>query len=79
MPPGAPEDGRLNLSGRHIVISGALWAFAFVSLEAVQFVFFGNVFQRIDSFLFAAIVFGVTTIAFVRSLMTFSIARAVTL
>lgn len=46
-------------------VIGILWAAAFVSLEAIQFVFFGNVFQRIDSFLFGALVFGVTVTAFV--------------
>lgn len=44
---------------------GVIWAFAFVALEAVQFVFFGNVFQRIDSFLFGALVMGITVAVFV--------------
>ena len=44
---------------------GISWALAFVVLEAVQFVFFGNVFQRIDSFLFGALVFGITVLGFV--------------
>ncbi|MEM1299767.1 MAG: hypothetical protein AAGH68_10850 [Pseudomonadota bacterium] len=46
-------------------VIGILWALVFVSLEAVQFVFFGNVFQRIDSFLFGALVFVITVAAFV--------------
>lgn len=50
--------------GRPVTI-GVIWAFAFVSLEAVQFVFFGNVFQRIDSFLFGALVFAITVVVFV--------------
>ena len=44
---------------------GVIWALAFVLLEAVQFVFFGNVFQRISSFQFGFYVFAITTLAFV--------------
>ena len=44
---------------------GLLWALAFVVLESIQFVFFGNVFQRISSVLFGALVLGITTVAFV--------------
>ena len=46
-------------------IIGVLWCFAFVSLEAVQYVFFGGVFQRISSFLFGFLAFGTTTLAIV--------------
>ena len=53
------------MHARHLVTFGVLWALAFVGLESLQFVFFGNVFQRIDSFLFGALVFGVTTFVFV--------------
>lgn len=44
---------------------GLVWAFAFVLLEAIQFVFFGNVFQRVSSVLFGALVLGTTVAAFV--------------
>ena len=44
---------------------GIAWALAFVLLESVQFVFFGSVFQRLDSFLFGALVFSVVVTAFV--------------
>jgi drug/metabolite transporter (DMT)-like permease len=46
-------------------IAGIFWCLAFVGLEAVQFVFFGGVFQRISSFLFGFLVFGVSTIAII--------------
>lgn len=46
-------------------IAGLFWALAFVVLESVQFVFFGNVFQRISTVAFGAIVLGITTLAFV--------------
>lgn len=45
--------------------AGVVWALAFVLIESIQFVFFGNVFQRMSSFQFGFIVFAVTTIAFV--------------
>ena len=44
---------------------GICWALSFVVLESVQFVFFGAVFQRLDSFLFGALVFAVVVTAFV--------------
>lgn len=44
---------------------GVIWALAFVILEAVQYVFFGGVFQRMSSFLFGFLVFAITTVAFV--------------
>ena len=45
--------------------TGVIWALGFVILEAIQFVFFGNVFQRISSFQFGFFVFALTTVAFV--------------
>lgn len=44
---------------------GVIWGVAFVVLESIQFVFFGNVFQRVSSALFGCLVFGITTIAIV--------------
>jgi len=44
-------------------ILGVIWCLAFVSLEAVQYVFFGGVFQRLGSFLFGFLAFGTTTLA----------------
>lgn len=44
---------------------GIAWSLAFVFLESIQFVFFGNVFQRVSSVLFGSIVLGITTVAFV--------------
>ena len=38
-----------------------VWCFTFVVLEAVQAVFFGGVFQRMDAFLIGSLVFGLTT------------------
>ncbi len=46
-------------------LAGLLWALAFVVLESTQFVFFGGLFQRISSFLFGFLVFGLITIGFV--------------
>ncbi len=46
-------------------ILGVVWCLAFVSLEAVQYVFFGGVFQRLSSFLFGFLAFGTTTLAIV--------------
>jgi drug/metabolite transporter (DMT)-like permease len=40
---------------------GLVWCFTFVILEAVQAVFFGGVFQRMDAFLIGSPVFGLTT------------------
>ncbi len=44
---------------------GVFWGLAFVALEAVQYVYFGSLFQRMSSFLFGFLVFGITTVAFV--------------
>ena len=44
---------------------GVLLALLFVFLESVQFVFFGGLFQRMSSFQFGFLVFGITVIAFV--------------
>ena len=46
-------------------LAGVSWALAFVVLEAVQYVFFGGVFQRMSSFLFGFLVFSITTVTFV--------------
>ncbi len=45
---------------------GLIFTLLFVFLEAVQFVYFGNIFQKVDSFLIGFFVFGLT--------VTFSIA-----
>lgn len=42
--------------------TGLLWCFCFIVLESIQSVFFGHVFQRMDSFLIGALVFGATTV-----------------
>ena len=44
---------------------GVLMALVFVVLESAQFVFFGGLFQRMSSFLFGFLVFGITVIGFV--------------
>ncbi|MEM7562174.1 MAG: hypothetical protein AAF353_03880 [Pseudomonadota bacterium] len=44
---------------------GVLLAILFVSLESVQFVFFGSLFQRMSSFQFGFLVFGITVVGFV--------------
>ena len=44
---------------------GVLLALLFVFLEAMQFVFFGGLFQRMSSFQFGFLVFSLTTIGFV--------------
>ena len=41
---------------------GLLFCLAFVSLEAVQAVYLGAIFQDVDSFLIGAVVFGITTV-----------------
>ncbi|WP_159590450.1 hypothetical protein [Chelativorans xinjiangense] len=43
------------------VTIGLSWCLLFVTLEAVQAVYFGATFQRVDSFLVAVAVFGTTT------------------
>ena len=40
---------------------GLLWCILFVVLDAVQAVYFGNVLQRVDSFLLGGIVFGLSS------------------
>ena len=45
--------------------AGIIWALLFVVLESIQFVFFGAVFQRMDSFLFGALVFVTVIVVFV--------------
>lgn len=44
-------------------MQGLLWCFTFVILEAVQVVFFGGLFQRMDSFLVGSLIFGISTVA----------------
>lgn len=46
-------------------VIGIIWGLAFVVLESIQFVFFGGIFQRMNSFLFGFLVLGITTIVFV--------------
>lgn len=46
-------------------VAGIVWALGFVLLESIQFVFFGNVFQRMSSHLFGFYVLAITTVAFV--------------
>lgn len=46
-------------------VIGVIWCLVFVTLEAVQYVFFGGVFQRISSFLFGFLAFGTTTLVIV--------------
>ncbi|MCP5075489.1 MAG: hypothetical protein GY947_19635 [Rhodobacteraceae bacterium] len=46
-------------------LAGLFWALAFVALEAVQFVYFGGLFQRMNSFMFGFLVFGITSVLFV--------------
>jgi len=46
-------------------VAGVAWALAFVTPEAVQYVFFGGIFQRMSSFVFGMVVFGTTTVLFV--------------
>ena len=47
------------------LLAGLLWATAYVVLEATQFVYFGVLFQRMSSFLFGFLVFGIIAVAFV--------------
>jgi drug/metabolite transporter (DMT)-like permease len=46
-------------------LTGVLWALAFVTLEAVQYVYFGGLFQRMSSFLFGFLVFAITMVIFI--------------
>ena len=39
---------------------GVVWCLCFVGLEAIQYVYFGGIFQRVSSFLFGFLVFGIT-------------------
>jgi drug/metabolite transporter (DMT)-like permease len=43
-------------------MQGLLWCFVFVILEAIQAVFFGGLFQRMDSFLVGSLIFGISTV-----------------
>ena len=44
---------------------GILWALAFVILESTQFVYFGGLFQRVSSFQFGFMVFGIICVTFI--------------
>jgi drug/metabolite transporter (DMT)-like permease len=46
-------------------LTGVLWALAFVTLEAVQYVYFGGLFKRMSSFLFGFLVFAITMVIFI--------------
>src|SRR3990170_6666611 len=41
---------------------GLIWCFTFVILESIQAVFFGGLFQRMDSFLIGSLIFGLSTL-----------------
>lgn len=47
------------------LLAGILWTLAFVVIEAVQFVYFGGLFQNISPFLFGFFVFGIVAIVFI--------------
>ncbi len=47
-------------------VRGLLWCLTFVILEAVQAVYFGGVFQRMDSFLIGSLVFGISAAGAIR-------------
>jgi len=42
-------------------VLGVFWCIAFVVLEAVQYVYFGGIFQRVSSFQFGFLVFGISS------------------
>ena len=44
---------------------GVIWGLAFVVIESIQFVYFGGLFQRMSSFQFGFLVFGIASIAFI--------------
>ena len=44
---------------------GVLWGLAFVVIESIQFVYFGGLFQRMSSFEFGFLVFGISSAAFI--------------
>ena len=44
---------------------GLVWAITFVVLESIQFVFFGGLFQHVNSFLFGFCVIGLTSALFI--------------
>ncbi|NNE22459.1 MAG: hypothetical protein HKN11_07585 [Rhizobiales bacterium] len=46
-------------------IIGVTWGLAFVVIESIQFVYFGGLFQRMNSFQFGFLVFGIASIAFI--------------
>lgn len=60
--------------------TGLVWSFTFVILEAAQAVFFGSLFQRVDSFLVGLIVFGTTSaiaLGWVALLVPSQLSRAI--
>ena len=42
-----------------------IWGVIFVVIEALQFVYFGGLFQNVSSFLFGFLVFGIITVLFI--------------
>ncbi len=46
-------------------LAGVFWGLGFVTLEAAQYVYFGGLFQRMSSFLFGFLVFGIIVVLFV--------------
>lgn len=49
----------------HPLAVGVLWTLVFVVVEAIQFVYFGGLFQEISSFTFGFVVFGIIAILFI--------------
>ena len=49
----------------HPLLAGVFWTLVFVVVEAIQFVYFGGLFQQISAFTFGFFVFGIITILFV--------------
>ena len=45
-------------AGGGVPVSGLAWCFTFLILDAIQAVYCGGIFQRLDAFGFGAIVFG---------------------
>ena len=46
-------------------VIGVLWGLVFVVIESIQFVYFGGLFQRMSSFEFGFLVFGIASAAFI--------------
>ena len=47
------------------VTIGLIWGFAFIVMDALQYVYFGGLFQQLSSFLFGLLVFGSSSLAFI--------------